>query len=120
MPLAWPRRGSVYLVRLDPAEGHEIRKTRPAVVVSNDALNELAATVVVMPITTGGYRYMHWITVDPPDGGLTKPSNVVPPQVRCVDKSRLVRRIGAVRPETLRQIEAVIRDTFGLPEGRLV
>jgi mRNA interferase MazF len=45
----FPRRGSVYLVQFDPAVGHEIRKTRPALVVSNDHMNQLAATVLVMP-----------------------------------------------------------------------
>jgi mRNA interferase MazF len=55
----FPRRGSVYRVRFDRAEGHEIRKSRPAVVVSNDHMNELAATVLVMPITSGHYAYYH-------------------------------------------------------------
>ena len=45
---SFPRRGSVYRVALDPAIGHELRKTRPAVVVSNNHLNELAETVLVM------------------------------------------------------------------------
>jgi mRNA interferase MazF len=55
----FPRRGSVYQVSLDPALGHEIRKTRPAVVVSNDHMNKLAATVLVMPITSGRFPYYH-------------------------------------------------------------
>ena len=84
--MAFPRRGGVYRVRFDPAEGHEIRKSRPAVVVSNDHMNELAATVLVMPITSGQYSYYHWIALQPPEGGLTKPSSIVTEQVRAVDK----------------------------------
>lgn len=50
---SFPRRGSVYQVSLDPTVGHEIRKSRPAVIVSNNHMNELAATVLIMPITAG-------------------------------------------------------------------
>src|SRR5439155_3935128 len=100
MPAAFPVRGSVYLVQLDPSIGREIRKTRPAVVISNDHMNELAATVLVMPITAGQYDYYHWIALKPPEGGLTKASSIVTEQIRAVDKRRLRRRLGAVRPET--------------------
>lgn len=115
-----PRRGSVYLVRLDPTVGREIRKTRPAVVISNNHMNELAATVLVMPITAGRYEYFHWIVLRPPEAGLTKVSSIVTEQIRAVDKGRLVRRLGAIRPETMRRIEDAIRDHCGLPEGRVL
>lgn len=117
---SFPRRGSVYLVRFDPTVGHEIRKTRPAVVISNDHMNELAATVLVMPITAGRYPYFHWITVRPPEGGMTKVSSIVTEQIRAVDKDRLGRRLGAVSAETMRRIEDAVRDHCGLPEGRLL
>jgi len=47
-----PRRGDVYWVALDPAKGTEIRKTRPAVIVSNDSCNAFGTRVVVLPVTT--------------------------------------------------------------------
>src|SRR5262245_37591375 len=93
---SFPRRGEVFRVQFDPAVGHEIRKYRPAVVISNDHMNELAATVLVMPITTGRYAYYHWIEIEPPEGGLTKPSSIVTEQIRAIDKRRLHRRLGAV------------------------
>lgn len=114
---SFPRRGSVYLVALDPAIGHEIRKTRPAVVVSNDHMNELAETILVMPITAGRHRYYHWIVLDPPEGGVTKPSSIVTEQVRAIDKTRLRRRLGLLRSTTIAKIEQAIRDNFGLPES---
>ncbi|MBI4605155.1 MAG: type II toxin-antitoxin system PemK/MazF family toxin [Planctomycetes bacterium] len=110
----------MYLVRLDPALGHEIRKTRPAVVVSNDSMNENAATVLVMPITAGDYPYYHWIRINPPEGGVAKPSSIVTEQIRAVDKRRLRRRLGPIRPSTLAMIEDAVRDNFGLPEGRVL
>src|SRR5438876_9331993 len=99
--MAFPRRGSVYRVRFDPGEGHEIRKTRPAVVISNDHMNELAATVLVMPITGGHHRYYHWIALQPPEGGLKRPSSIVTEQIRAIDKRRLQRRLGLLRPQTM-------------------
>jgi mRNA interferase MazF len=120
MPRAipFPRRGSVYLVQFDPSRGHEIRKTRPAVVISNDHMNELAATVLVMPITSGHYSYYHWIPLKPPEGGVTKVSSVVTEQIRAVDKRRLGRRLGSVRADTMALIEEAIRDHCALPEAR--
>lgn len=114
---SFPRRGSVYRVNLDPTIGHELRKTRPALVVSNDHMNELAETILVMPITAGVHQYYHWIPLDPPEGGMTKPSSIVTEQVRSIDKSRLQRRLGAVRPATMAKIEQAIRDNFALPES---
>lgn len=119
MASPFPRRGSVYLVRFDPTVGHEIQKTRPAVVISNDHLNELAPTVLVMPITSGRFPYYHWITITPPEGGLRKPSSIVTEQIRSIDKQRLGDRLGQVTPNTMSRIEAAIRDNFGLPEGRV-
>ena len=111
------RRGSVHLVHFDPARGHEIRKTRPAVVISNDHMNELAATVLVMPITAGHYTYYHWIALKPPEAGMKKPSSIVTEQIRAVDKRRLGRRLGSVRPDTMALIEEAVRDHCGFPSG---
>lgn len=117
---SFPQRGSVYMVRFDPAEGREIQKTRPAVVISNDHMNELAATVLVMPITGGRYSYYHWIAILPPEGGLTKPSSIVTEQIRAIDKRRLQRRLGVVRLDTMTRIEQAIRDHCGLPENGIL
>ena len=113
---SFPQRGSVYRVQFDPTVGREIRKTRPAVVVSNDDMNELSATVLIMPITAGNYDYYHWIALKPPEGGLTKPSSIVTEQIRAVDKRRLKRRLGQVADKTMRKIEDAVRTHFALPE----
>lgn len=113
----FPQRGSVFLVALDPTVGSEICKTRPAIVVSNDHMNELAKTVLIMPITSGRHQYYHWVPLAPKEGGLAKSSKVVTEQIRAIDKVRLGRRLGAVRVRTMERIEAAIRDHLGLPEG---
>jgi mRNA interferase MazF len=113
----FPKRGFVYLVSFDPAIGREIKKTRPAVVVSNDHMNELAETVLVMPITGGLFPYYHWIALKPPEGGVLKPSSIVTEQIRSLDKKRLQKLLGKVTSTTMTAIENAIRDHFGLPEG---
>lgn len=55
--------------------------------------------------------------LDPPDGGVSKPTAIVTEQVRAIDKRRLQRRLGAVRPATMEKIEQAIRDNFALPEA---
>jgi mRNA interferase MazF len=117
---SFPRRGSVHYIAFDPAVGHEVRKTRPAVIISNDHMNELAATVLVMPITAGRYPYYHWIELEPPEGGLKKTSSIVTEQIRAVDKQRVKRRLGTVTAATMTLIEDAIRDHCGLPEGRVL
>lgn len=120
---SFARRGEVYRVAfgpLDPAAGHVIRNSRPAVVISNDHLNELADTVLVMPITSGAHTYYHWIALVPPEGGVTTPSRIITEQIQAIDKRRLERRLGAVSAQTMAQIEAASRDHCGLPEGRVV
>jgi mRNA interferase MazF len=117
---SFPRRGAVHYIQFDPAVGHEIRKMRPAVIISNDHMNELASTILVMPITGGHFTYYHWIPLKPPEGGIKKPSSIVTEQIRAVDKRRVKRRLGTVSPETMAKIEDAIRDHCALPEGRVL
>jgi mRNA interferase MazF len=87
-------RGDVYWVSLDPAVGTEIRKTRPALVVSPDDMNAALPRVVVAPITSKGQP----LGCRPElvfDG---KPARVLLDQIRCVDKARLARKMGELDP----------------------
>lgn len=87
-------RGEVYWVSLDPALGTEIRKTRPALVVSPDDMNAALPRVIVAPITSKGQP----LGCRPElvfDG---KPARVLLDQIRCVDKARLARKLGAIDP----------------------
>ena len=115
-----PRNGEVYRVDFDPSRGSEIKKKRPVVVVSNNHMNYLAATVLVMPITAGRHPYFFRIPLNPPEGGMRKASYIVTEQIRVIDKSRLGQRLGELAVETRQQIELAIRDHFGLPEGNLL
>src|SRR5215469_11200780 len=80
------RRGDVWWVNLDPTQGSEIRKTRPAVVMTTDALNRARRTVVIVPLSTGPAPRPPIVVATPSAG----PDSVaVCDQLRAVDKRRL-------------------------------
>jgi mRNA interferase MazF len=112
------RRGGVYLVRLDPTTGAEIKKTRPAVVVQNDASNRRSPIVIVAAITAQFEEplYPTEVFVRAPEGGLTVDSVVLLNHLRSVDKARLVRRLGALKPETMKQVGRALLVSLGLVE----
>ncbi|VVB88811.1 PemK-like, MazF-like toxin of type II toxin-antitoxin system [uncultured archaeon] len=104
------RRGNVYWVKLDPIEGSEIGKTRPAVVISNDINNELADTVTVLPITSSvGKVYPFEVFMKKGIANMSSDSKVKANQIRTVDKKRLKERIGTIPEEILRDIEKAVK-----------
>ncbi len=110
-----PRRGEVWRVSLDPAIGAEIKKTRPAVVLSRDAVGRLPLKLVA-PLTEwkGDFQNSFWLVrVDPDDAnGLSKPSATDALQLRCVDTRRFVEKLGElsvpVMDDIARAVVAVI------------
>jgi mRNA interferase MazF len=96
-------RFDVYLVNLDPTTGSEIRKTRPALVVSPDEINHNIATVIIAPMTTGGKLYPTRVECEF-EG---KQGKIVLDQIRTIDKSRLVKKMGRITDATIQA--AVLR-----------
>jgi mRNA interferase MazF len=105
------RRGEIWLINLDPTVGAEIRKTRPAVIVNDDAVGILPLKVIV-PVTDWKDRYAvaPWmVRLDPnSDNGLTKPSAADAFQVRAVAQQRFVQRLGSLPDNQLRQITTAL------------
>jgi mRNA interferase MazF len=98
-------------VALDPARGTKIRKTRPAVVISNDSCNRHGSRVVVLPVTSNvSSLYPGEARIDLAG----KPARVLGDQIRSVDKERLRSRIGRLRQDELRDVEEAVRITLGL------
>lgn len=87
-----PRRDEVWLVRLDPTQGSEIRKTRPCLIVSPDEMNRYLRTVIVAPMTTTTRPYPTRVAVR----FQGKSGQVALDQMRVIDDQRLVRRLGTV------------------------
>ncbi len=114
--VAAPRRGEVYLVNFDPTLGAEIQKTRPAMILQNDIANRHSPITMVAAITSkfDNTLYPTEVLIHPPEGGLTVASVVLLNQVRSIDKRRLVKRLGALKPATMRQVEQALLISFGI------
>lgn len=103
-----PKQDEVWLVTLDPAQGSEIQKTRPCLVVSPDEMNEHLWTVIIAPMTTVARPY-------PTRVGLRfqgKQGQVALDQLRAVDRQRLVRMLGRVSAKTAQDISAILLEMF--------
>ena len=96
----------VYWIDLDPTKGSEIKKTRPCVVISPNEMNNSINTVIIAPMTSTSKNYPTRIktTLDERDGW------IVLDQIRCVDKSRLVKVAGVLKQEVVNKVKAVIKE----------
>ena len=101
-------RGEVWLVNLDPTVGSEIRKSRPCVVISPAELNEHLKTVIVAPMTSQGFQAPFRISLT--FQGTT--GLVVLDQLRTIDKSRLIKKLGRLQPKTLTTTLQKLQELF--------
>lgn len=101
-------RFDVWLVSLDPTIGSEIRKTRPALIISPDEMNQHINTLIIAPMTTKGRDYPTRVNCT----FQNKSGQVVLDQIRTVDKSRLVKRLGAVKTTTSEKVLAILAELF--------
>jgi len=97
---------SVWLVNLDPTIGSEIRKTRPAVVISPDEMNDVLNTVIIAPMTT---KIRNWPTrVRISFEG--KEGEIALDQLRTIDKRRLVKQLGKIEPSVIVEVKRVLKE----------
>jgi mRNA interferase MazF len=101
------KRFEVYLVDLNPTRGSELRKRRPCVVISPNEMYVLD-TVIIAPMTTKGKPYPTRLPVV----FRGKAGRIVLDQIRTVDRSRLVRRLGAISPASGAAVLSVLREMF--------
>ncbi len=102
------QRFDVYLVNLDPTVGSEIRKTRPCLGISPDEMNRWIRTVIVDPMTTKGQSYPSRVACE----FQGKQGQVVLDQIRTVDKTRLVRKLGRMDQPTQVSVLATLAEMF--------
>jgi mRNA interferase MazF len=96
----------VFLVNLDPTIGHEIKKTRPCLVVSPDEMNRNVATVIIAPMTTTSRVYPTRVAVT----FKRKNGWIVLDQIRAVDKRRLVKRLGTITEPVILRVKATLSE----------
>ncbi len=101
-------RFDVFLVRLDPVEGHEIQKTRPCLIISPDEMNRNIGTVIVAPMTTRGNLYPTRVPV----AFQGKAGQIVLDQIRTVDRRRLLKRLGRINEPTTKKVLGILGEMF--------
>ena len=101
-------RFDVFLVNLDPTVGSEIQKTRPCLVISPDEMNRHIRTVIIAPMTTAGKDYPTRV----PCTFKKKQGQIVLDQIRTIDKSRLVKRLGTIDSNDQSDVISVLQRLF--------
>ena len=101
-------RFDIFLVTLDPTAGAEIKKTRPCVIISPDEINHNLRTVVVAPMTTKGQNYPTRVSIK----FRQKEGLVVLDQIRTVDKSRLVKKLGSLKEPEAKRVLSILQEMF--------
>ena len=104
------KRFDVFLINLDPTVGHEIKKTRPCLIISPDEMNQYISTVIVAPLTTKGRNYPTRIQCT----FRGKRGQIVLDQIRTIDKNRLVKKLGKVNKKVQMRVIQVLQEMFSL------
>lgn len=109
------KRGEVFLVNFDPTVGAEAKKTRPAVVVSNDVNNAHSPIVSISPITSNVTRiYSFEVEIPSGTGGLRTRSKIMVNQTRAVDKIRLIRKLGHLSEGLMDNVNQALKLHFAI------
>ena len=113
--MALVKRGEVFLVNFDPTVGAEAKKTRPAVVVSNDVNNTHSPIVSISPITSTVTKvYSFEVEIPPGMGGLRTRSKIMVNQTRAVDKIRLIKKLGHLSEELMDRVNQALKLHYDL------
>jgi mRNA interferase MazF len=101
-------RFDVYLINLDPTVGSEIQKVRPCLIISPDEMNRHIRTVIAAPMTTAGKEYPTRISCT----FKKKKGQIVIDQIRTIDKSRLIKKLGTIDSNTQLAVISVLQGLF--------
>ena len=112
-------RGEIYYADLNPVVGSEQGGIRPVLILQNEVGNWFSPTVIVAAMTArGGKAHLPTHVPVGTDSGLRRPSLVLAEQVRTIDKSRLLERVGMLPPEKQEQVDRALRISFALSPQR--
>ncbi len=105
------KRGEIYFANLDPTIGSKIKKKRPALIISNNANNKVAATVTIIPITSNTNKiYPFEVLLEIKNSGLSKPSKAQCQQIRTISKIRIEKKmVGFASKEIMEKINAALK-----------
>ena len=96
----------IYLINLDPTIGHEIKKTRPCVIISPNEMNSTIRTVIIAPMTTKSHNYPTRIPLTFQE----KNGWIVLDQIRTIDKKRIIKKLGKLKPLEIESLKSVLKE----------
>lgn len=102
------KRFQIYLVNLDPTIGHEIKKTRPCLIISPNEMNRNIGTIIVAPMTTNERNYPTRLQCTFQD----KKGQVVLDQIRTIDKKRLIKKLGSIDGKARNKVVNILQEMF--------
>jgi len=110
------KRGDIWLVNLDPTIGHEIKKSRPAIIIQNDLGNKYSPITIIAPITSQHTEKIYPIEVllKEENSSLEKESKVLLNQIRAIDKQRLIKKLGSIDEQTEEEINEALKISLAL------
>jgi len=97
---------SIYLVNLDPTLGHEIKKTRPCIILSPNEMNNNLSTIIIAPMTTKSHNFPTRVEIN----FQGKNGWAVLDQIRAIDKVRLVKALGKLDASKVKEIKDVLNE----------
>jgi len=104
------KRFDVFLASLDPTVGHEIKKTRPCLVISPDEMNQYISTIIIAPMTTKGRSYPTRVKCT----FKGKRGQIILDQIRTIDKNRLVKKLGMISKKAQMDVLQILQEMFSL------
>ena len=111
----YPKRGEIFIADLNPGFGREIHKKRPVLVISNNVLNQNLSTVIIIPLSSIIPKFIGPDVVEVEEKiGLDKDSVIIVNQIRSIDQSRLLKRVGILSPDKIDQVEEALEITLGM------
>jgi mRNA interferase MazF len=110
------KRGEIWLAELNPIRGSEQAGTRPVIILQNNSINRFTSTFLAIPLTTNLRRASlpTCVLLSEGEGGLARDSVAICHQLRVLDHSRLVRRLGLVSELPLAEIDRCVLFTIGI------
>ncbi|MBI4078806.1 MAG: type II toxin-antitoxin system PemK/MazF family toxin [Candidatus Levybacteria bacterium] len=105
------KRGDIWSADLRGGTGFEVGKRRPAVIVSKDIIHAISPTVIIVPLSLQAYSILgpERVLIHRKDANLTKDSVALVTQIRAIDKTRLVKKMGSLPREVMQEIEKAIK-----------
>jgi mRNA interferase MazF len=110
------KKGDILLINFEPVRGSEQGRVRPALVVQNDVLNRFSPITIVTPITSRIYskEYPTNVEITKFESGIKLDSTILTNQIRAVNKSRIIKKIGSLNHSSMKKVDLAIKITLDL------